>query len=89
MYNLNVLIITGCTIILSSPTGAKHLDVAHGSFNPVAELQKLRQAQQSRCRLEIGEVMRVRGPVKTSRQQREIMASTYCECVGLSCDSLL
>ncbi|XP_034398446.1 CST complex subunit STN1 [Cyclopterus lumpus] len=48
-----------------------------GGFNPVEELEKLRQAQQGRCCLEIGELLRVRGPVKTSRQQREIMASTF------------
>ncbi|XP_071390233.1 CST complex subunit STN1 [Centroberyx affinis] len=58
-------------------SGAKSSDEAPGGFNPVAELQKLRQAQQTRRRLEIGELLRVRGPVKTSRQQREIMASTY------------
>ncbi|XP_059185785.1 CST complex subunit STN1 isoform X2 [Centropristis striata] len=58
-------------------TWGKHSDGAHGSFNLVAEMKKLRQAHQSRCRLEIGELLRVRGPVKTSRQQREIMASTY------------
>uniref|UniRef100_A0A3Q3H0J9 CST complex subunit STN1 n=1 Tax=Kryptolebias marmoratus TaxID=37003 RepID=A0A3Q3H0J9_KRYMA len=46
-------------------------------FSPAAELKKLREAHQRRCRLEIGELLRVRGPVKTSRQQREIMASTY------------
>uniref|UniRef100_A0A1A8GK52 CST complex subunit STN1 n=1 Tax=Nothobranchius korthausae TaxID=1143690 RepID=A0A1A8GK52_9TELE len=57
--------------------GVKPSDVAQGGFNPVAELQKLRQAQQERRRLELGELLRVRGPVKTSRQQREIMASTY------------
>lgn len=45
----------------------------------MVELQKLRRAQRTRCRLEIGELLRVRGPVKTSRQQREIKASTYCE----------
>ncbi|XP_068582632.1 CST complex subunit STN1 isoform X5 [Cebidichthys violaceus] len=55
----------------------KHSDGAQGGFNPVAELALLRRAQQSRCRLEIGELLRVRGPVKTSRQQREIMASTF------------
>ncbi|MEQ2158341.1 hypothetical protein GOODEAATRI_011230, partial [Goodea atripinnis] len=52
-------------------------DADHGGFDPVAELKKLRQAQLKRCCLEIGELVRVRGPVKTSRQQREIMASTY------------
>ncbi|RVE76294.1 hypothetical protein OJAV_G00009150 [Oryzias javanicus] len=48
-----------------------------GVFDPVAELKKLKQAQQKRCRLEIGELIRVRGPVKTSRQQREITASVF------------
>ncbi|XP_070408219.1 CST complex subunit STN1 isoform X2 [Nothobranchius furzeri] len=57
--------------------GVKPSDVGQGGFNPVAELKKLRQAQQERRRLELGELLRVRGPVKTSRQQREIMASTY------------
>ncbi|KAM9857554.1 CST complex subunit STN1 [Aulostomus maculatus] len=55
----------------------KPSDGAQGDFNLVAELKKLRQAQQSRCCLEIGELLRVRGPVKTSRQQREITASSY------------
>ncbi|XP_075947160.1 CST complex subunit STN1 isoform X1 [Anarhichas minor] len=58
-------------------SGGKHSDGAQGGFNLVAELALLRQAQQSRCHLEIGELLRVRGPVKTSRQQREIMASTF------------
>ncbi|XP_053181476.1 CST complex subunit STN1 [Scomber japonicus] len=58
-------------------SAGKDSDGAPGGFNPVAELKKLKQAQQSRCHLEIGELLRVRGPVKTSRQQREIMASTF------------
>ncbi|XP_027872121.1 CST complex subunit STN1 [Xiphophorus couchianus] len=60
-----------------SKSGTKHSDAAEGGFDPVAELRKLRQKQRKRCHLEIGELIRVRGPVKTSRQQREIMASTY------------
>ncbi|XP_040042751.2 CST complex subunit STN1 isoform X3 [Gasterosteus aculeatus] len=60
-----------------APSGAQHSDGAQGGFNLVAELKKLRETQRSRCRLEIGELLRVRGPVKTSRQQREIMASTF------------
>uniref|UniRef100_A0A1A7YUI4 CST complex subunit STN1 n=1 Tax=Iconisemion striatum TaxID=60296 RepID=A0A1A7YUI4_9TELE len=60
-----------------SKAAVKPSDGALGGFNPVAELKKLRQAQQERCHLELGELLRVRGPVKTSRQQREIMASTY------------
>ncbi|XP_068607610.1 CST complex subunit STN1 [Brachionichthys hirsutus] len=58
-------------------SGQKCSHGAQGDFSPVAELEKLRQSQRSRCHLEIGELLRVRGPVKTSRQQREIMASTY------------
>ncbi|KAM6940489.1 CST complex subunit STN1 [Xenentodon cancila] len=61
----------------ASKAGAEQSDGAQGGFNPAAELKKLRCAQQKRCRLEIGELLRVRGPVKTSRQQREIMASTF------------
>ncbi|XP_063739356.1 CST complex subunit STN1 isoform X2 [Eleginops maclovinus] len=60
-----------------SKSGGNPSDGAQGGFNPVTELKKLRQAQQIRCRLEIGDLLRVRGPVKTSRQQREIMASTF------------
>lgn len=37
-------------ILLSSPAGGK---CSEGGFNPVAELEKLRQAQQGRFRLEI------------------------------------
>ncbi|XP_014895297.1 CST complex subunit STN1 [Poecilia latipinna] len=60
-----------------SKSGTKHSDAAEGGFDLVAELRKLRQKQRKRCHLEIGELIRVRGPVKTSRQQREITASTY------------
>uniref|UniRef100_H3D9I1 CST complex subunit STN1 n=1 Tax=Tetraodon nigroviridis TaxID=99883 RepID=H3D9I1_TETNG len=42
-----------------------------------AELEKLKQIQYNHCHLDIGELLRVRGAVKTSRQQREITASTY------------
>lgn len=74
-----------CNILyLSSLAEGKTSDGAQGGFNPVAELEKLRQAQQSCCRLEIGELIRVRGTVKTSRQQREIMASVFCECVNVT-----
>ena len=83
LYGLFDLFLSVISCILSSPAGGKHSDGARGGFNPVVELEKLRRAQQSRCHLEIGELLRVRGPVKTSRQQREIMASTFCECRGV------
>ncbi|KAM9314257.1 CST complex subunit STN1 isoform 2-T2 [Pholidichthys leucotaenia] len=52
-------------------------DGAWGGFDAVAELKKLKEAERQRCHLDIGDLIRVRGTVKTSRQQREIMASTY------------
>ncbi|XP_029365416.1 CST complex subunit STN1 [Echeneis naucrates] len=58
-------------------TGVKQSVPAQGGFNLAAEIKKLREAQKNRCHLEIGELLRVRGPVKTSRQQREITAFVY------------
>lgn len=85
----DILIITVCQpcsysrlAVLSSAGARSFGSSARGDFNPANELKKLRQAQHSSSHLEIGELLRVRGPVKTSRQQREIMASTYCEWRG-------
>lgn len=73
---------------LSYVLGGQHSSGAPGGFNVAAELEKLKQVQDSRCHLDIGELIRVRGPVRTSKQQREIMASTYCECSGYSSEFL-
>ncbi|XP_052359176.1 CST complex subunit STN1-like isoform X2 [Oncorhynchus keta] len=68
----------GSRLAVISSAGARSFgSSAREDFNPASELKKLRQAQHSSSHLEIGELLRVRGPVKTSRQQREIMASTY------------
>ncbi|XP_072559983.1 CST complex subunit STN1 isoform X1 [Paramormyrops kingsleyae] len=48
-----------------------------GGFNPVEQLKKLKLAQKLSAQLEIGDLLRVRGSVKTSREQREIMACSY------------
>ncbi|XP_077574311.1 CST complex subunit STN1 isoform X2 [Stigmatopora nigra] len=56
---------------------SKPTDDAQGGFSLAAELKRLRQAQQGRYRLEIGDLLRIRGFVKTSRRQREILAFTY------------
>ncbi|XP_076839024.1 CST complex subunit STN1 [Brachyhypopomus gauderio] len=48
-----------------------------GVFDVEEKLRKLLETQRSICALEIGDVLRVRGTVKTSRQQREIMASCF------------
>ncbi|XP_034043262.1 CST complex subunit STN1 [Thalassophryne amazonica] len=61
----------------SGPSGGKHAAGAEGSFNLLAELKKLREAHKNRSCLEIGELIRVRGTLKTTRQQREISASVY------------
>ncbi|XP_069575188.1 CST complex subunit STN1 [Brachyistius frenatus] len=61
-----------------SKSGGKHSDAAQGGFDPVAELTKLKRAQRERRCVEIGELLRVRGPVKTSRyREREITASAF------------
>ncbi|KAM9792171.1 CST complex subunit STN1 [Neosynchiropus ocellatus] len=57
--------------------GGRQSGAAAGGFDPAAELRKLKQAQEEQSRLEIGELLRVRGAVKTSRGQREIMASCF------------
>ncbi|XP_053708981.1 CST complex subunit STN1 [Synchiropus splendidus] len=62
---------------LEPSTGGRQSDAAAGGFDPAAELRKLKQAQEEQSRLEIGELLRVRGAVKTSRGQREIMASCF------------
>uniref|UniRef100_W5KZB4 CST complex subunit STN1 n=1 Tax=Astyanax mexicanus TaxID=7994 RepID=W5KZB4_ASTMX len=48
-----------------------------GVFNVEEQLRKLRETQRSSCMLEIGDLLRVRGSLKTSREQREIMASSF------------
>ncbi|KAM8842691.1 CST complex subunit STN1 [Synchiropus picturatus] len=62
---------------LEPSRGGRQSDAAAGAFDPAAELRKLKQAQEQQSRLEIGELLRVRGAVKTSRGQREIMASCF------------
>lgn len=52
---------------------------AGGGFNIEEQLRKLREAQRSSSVLEIGDLLRVRGSLKTSREQREIMASSFCK----------
>ncbi|XP_036419255.1 CST complex subunit STN1 isoform X3 [Colossoma macropomum] len=48
-----------------------------GVFNVEEQLRKLCEAQRIGCMLEIGDLLRVRGSLKTSREQREIMASSF------------
>ncbi|CAN9510018.1 unnamed protein product [Ophioblennius macclurei] len=46
-------------------------------FNPLWDLKEIRRAQQECHRLEIGDLVRVRGKLKTVREQREITACIY------------
>ncbi|XP_063069790.1 CST complex subunit STN1 [Engraulis encrasicolus] len=48
-----------------------------GGFNIEEQLRRLQQAQREASSLDIGDLLRVRGSVKTSRGQREIMSSTF------------
>ncbi|XP_062865892.1 CST complex subunit STN1 [Trichomycterus rosablanca] len=50
---------------------------AGGGFNVEDQLRKLQEEQRSSSLLEIGDLLRVRGYLKTSRDQREIMASSF------------
>ncbi|XP_064171576.1 CST complex subunit STN1 isoform X2 [Anguilla rostrata] len=57
--------------------GSKSQVPSRGGFNPAEQLKKLLHSQRCSSHLDIGDLLRVRGPVKMSRGQREIMASTY------------
>lgn len=57
--------------------GSKSQVPSRGGFNPAEQLKKLLHTQRCSSHLDIGDLLRVRGPVKMSRGQREIMASTY------------
>ncbi|KAM9769465.1 CST complex subunit STN1 isoform 2-T2 [Menidia menidia] len=48
-----------------------------GGFNPTSELRRLKQAWRESCQMEIGDLIRVRGTLKTWRQQREVTASCF------------
>ncbi|XP_043100393.1 CST complex subunit STN1 isoform X2 [Puntigrus tetrazona] len=48
-------------------------------FNIEDELRRLREAERKSAVLEIGELLRVRGTVKTSRDVREISATSFCK----------
>ncbi|KAL2086743.1 hypothetical protein ACEWY4_017802 [Coilia grayii] len=48
-----------------------------GGFNIEEQLRRLQEAQREISALDIGDLLRVRGSVKTSRGQREIMSSTF------------
>ncbi|XP_055013877.1 CST complex subunit STN1 isoform X2 [Boleophthalmus pectinirostris] len=74
LYIRDILQMTESTQV---PGDTKKIGGAQGGFDPVAEMRKLQRAQQNRCHVEIGELLRVRGPVKTTRQQREISASVF------------
>ncbi|KAG5278611.1 hypothetical protein AALO_G00100860 [Alosa alosa] len=48
-----------------------------GGFNVEEQLRRLQQTQRGLSSLDIGDLLRVRGSVKTSRGQREIMSSSF------------
>ncbi|KAA0721954.1 CST complex subunit STN1 [Triplophysa tibetana] len=59
------------------PATCRNSSVASGGFNIEDELKRLKETQRKSSVLEIGDLLRVRGAVKTSRGQREIKASCF------------
>ncbi|KAI7810934.1 CST complex subunit STN1 [Triplophysa rosa] len=59
------------------PATCRNSSVASGGFNIEDELRRLKETQRKSSVLEIGDLLRVRGAVKTSRGQREIKASCF------------
>lgn len=60
-------------------TGYESHPSTSSSLDLVEQMRKLQKVVQLRSRLDIGDVVRVRGCIRIYRQQREISASTYCE----------
>jgi len=48
-------------------------------FNIEDELKRLKEAERESTKLEIGDLLKVRGTVKTSRDAREIKATCFCK----------
>lgn len=60
------------TAFESHPSSSSSLDL-------VEQVRKLQEGIRRTSKLEIGDVVRIRGCIRIYRQQREIKAFTYCE----------
>lgn len=58
---------------------AGHLSTP-SSLSVFEQMKKLQETVRQKTKVEIGDVVRVRGHIRTYRQQREIQASCLCEC---------
>lgn len=44
-----------------------------------SQLKKLQESIEQRTKIEIGDIIRVRGHIRTFREEREIHATSYCK----------
>ncbi|KAG8435320.1 hypothetical protein GDO86_013323 [Hymenochirus boettgeri] len=67
---------TAPTELLYSP-GVAAKQITNGSKDLDEMMRELHEVESDKSKMEIGDLMRVRGYIKVFRQQREIMASTF------------
>ncbi|XP_005239317.1 CST complex subunit STN1 [Falco biarmicus] len=58
----------------------------HSSLTVLEQMKKLREIVSQKTKLKIGDVVRVRGHIRTYRQQREIQASCFYKVDDPACD---
>ncbi|KAM4636219.1 CST complex subunit STN1 [Discoglossus pictus] len=63
---------------VSSPGAAVHPSTS-GAVNLDELMQELYMEDKTKAKMEIGDVIRVRGYIKVFRKQREVVASTFCK----------
>ncbi|XP_062436205.1 CST complex subunit STN1 isoform X2 [Rhea pennata] len=91
-YNYGVDDSTGVIncVCWKNPMGAERYLSAcpgtHSSVNVHEQLKKLQETVIQKTKLEIGDVVRIRGHIRTYRQQREIQASSFYKVDDPVCD---
>ncbi|XP_030058652.1 CST complex subunit STN1 isoform X2 [Microcaecilia unicolor] len=68
------------------PLGATSHQSTVGGLNLVEKLKKLKELEFQSVRMEIGDVIRVRGHIRVFREQREVVASIYYKVDDPVCD---
>lgn len=50
-----------------------------GELNLTSQLKKLQETIEQKTKIEIGDIVQIRGYVHTYREEREIRVTTYCK----------
>lgn len=50
-----------------------------GELNLTSQLKKLQETIEQRTKIEIGDIIQIRGYIHTYREEREIRVTTYCK----------